>query len=170
MGWRHESVLSMKTNRQVNALSRLKNITNNRYKMLMHKTYILSNFSYCSTIWHHCSKYAKIKMEKLNKRALRIVYHNNKDMNYNNLLCISNNECLLSTVFKCIHGIVRSYLTDMLRDCSISTRNKYGIIQPRVRTTRYGLNSVRYDGARLWNKSENKLKVDDIKEFKQLLK
>ena len=39
-----------------------------------------------------------------------------------------------------------------------------------VRTTRYGFNSVRYDGARLWNKSENKLKVDDIKEFKQLLK
>ena len=57
-----------------------------------------------------------------------------------------------------------------LRDCSISTRNKYGVIQPRVRTTRYGLNSVRYDGARLWNKSENKLKVDDIKVFKQLLK
>ena len=66
---------------------------------------------------------------------------------------------VLSTVFKCIHGIVPTYLTDMfqLRDCSISTRNKYGVIQPRVRTTRYGLNSVRYDGARLWNKSENKL-------------
>ena len=135
--------------------------------------HILSNFNYCSTIWHHCSKYATLKMENFNKRALRIVYHNNKDMNYNNLLCISNNECLfstsekfvLTTVFKCIHGIVPSYLTDMfqLRDCSISTRNKYGVIQPRVRTTRYGLNSVRYDGARLWNKSENKLKIDDIK-------
>ena len=54
----------------------------------MYKTYILSNFNYCSTIWHRCSKYATLKMEKLNKRALRIVYNNNKDMNYNNLLCI----------------------------------------------------------------------------------
>ena len=86
----HVSQLCMKTNRQINALSRLKNIVN-RCKMLMYKTYILSNFNSCSTIWHHCSKYATLKMEKLNKRALRIVYHNNKDMNYNNLPCISNN-------------------------------------------------------------------------------
>ena len=43
-------------------------------------------------------------------------------------------------------------------------------IEMMLLTTRYGLNSVRYDGARLWNKSENKLKVDDIKTFKQLLK
>ena len=90
------------------------------------------------------------------------------------MLILHEGKIVVSTVFKCIHGIVPSYLTDMfqLRDCSISTRNtcKYGVIQPMVRTSRYGLNSVRYDGARLWNKSENKLKVDDIKEFKQLLK
>ena len=138
------------THRQINALSRL--IVNDHCKMLMYKTYILSNFNYCPTIWHHCSKYATLKIEKLNKS---IVYHNNKDMNYNNLLCISNNECLFSmrekivssTVFQCIHGIVPSYLTNLfqlIRVCSISTRNKYGVIQPR-----YGLDSVKYDGARL---------------------
>ena len=70
---KHVSELCMTTNRQINALSRLKNIVNDRCKMLMYKTYILSNFNYCSTIWHHCSKYATLKMEKLNKRAVSVI-------------------------------------------------------------------------------------------------
>ena len=47
---KYVSELCMKTNRQINALSRLKNIVNDRCKMLMYKTYILSNFNYCSTM------------------------------------------------------------------------------------------------------------------------
>ena len=45
---KHVSELCMKTNRQVNALSRLTSIVNDRSKML--KTYILPNFNHFSTI------------------------------------------------------------------------------------------------------------------------
>ena len=56
-----------------------------------------------------------------------------------------------------------------LRYQVIFFNNKY-LIQPKVRTTRYGLNSFRYDGARIWHKLHNDFKVDDYYDFKRLQK
>ena len=50
----HVSDLCQKTSRQVNALCRLRNVASKESKFIMRKTYILSNFNYCSTIWHYC--------------------------------------------------------------------------------------------------------------------
>ena len=66
------SYLCKKTSRQVNALSRLRHIANENSKNMLYKTYIVSNFNYCSAIWNYCSSKSIIKLEKLNKRALRM--------------------------------------------------------------------------------------------------
>ena len=78
----------------------------------------------------------------------------------------------MKTVFKCTHNIAPSYLRDLfkVRNERMTTRSKKYLIQPKVRTTRYGLNSLRYDSARLWNKLHNDFKVDDYYDFKGLLK
>ena len=49
----------------------------------------------------------------------------------------------MKTVFKCTHNIVPSYLRDLfkVRNERMTTRSKKYLIQPKVRTTRYGLNS-----------------------------
>ena len=175
----HVSYLCKKTSRQVNALSRLRHIANENSKNMLYKTYIMSNFNYCSVIWNYCSSKSIIKLEKLNKRALRIVLNDDK-CTYHDLLRISQNiclfsmrrECIMKTVFKCTHNIAPSYLRDLfkVRNERMITRSKTYLIQPKVRTTRYGLNSLRYDGARIWNKLHNDFKVDDYYDFKRLLK
>ena len=55
--------------------------------------------------------------------------------------------------FKCINNIAPSYLNHLfkMRDNLSITRRKNMLLQPKVRTTKYGLLSIRYDGARLWN-------------------
>jgi hypothetical protein len=141
----HVSDLCKKTSRQVNALSRIRNIANEESKNTLYKTFVLSNFNYCATLWHFCSNKSLMKMEKLNKRALRVVF-DDYSSSYCELLKMSNNECLLIT------------------------RSKNIIIQPKVRTTRYGVNSLRYEGARLWNKMDNNMKTDNYDDFKILLK
>ena len=78
----HVSNLCQKTIRQVNAPCRLRNVASKESKFMMYKTYILSNFNYCSTIWHYCGKIPTIKIEKLNRRALRIVLNNNTSTYY----------------------------------------------------------------------------------------
>ena len=67
----HVSYLCKKTSRQVNSLSRLRHIANENSKNMLYKTYIFSNFNYCFAIWNYCSTKSIIKLEKLNKRALR---------------------------------------------------------------------------------------------------
>ena len=67
--------------------------------------------------------------------------------------------------------IAPSYLRDLfkVRNERMTTRSKKYLIQPKVRTTRYGLNSLRYDDARIWNKLHNDFKVDYY-DFRRLLK
>ena len=97
----HVSYLCKNTSRQVNALSRLRHIANENSKNVLYKTYIMSNFNYCSAIWNYCSSKSIIKLEKLNKRALRIVLNDDK-CTYHDLLRISQNICLFSMRRECI--------------------------------------------------------------------
>ena len=177
----HVSDLCQKTSRQVNAVCRLRNVASKESKFIMYKTYILSNFNYCSTIWHYCGKIATIKIEKLNKRALRIVFNDNTST-YNELLSMSKNECLfvmrekciISAVFKCINNIAPSYLNNLFRmrdSLSITLRKNMLITTEGIRTTKYGLLSMRYDGARLWNNvMASNIYITNINEFKAMLK
>ena len=82
----------------------------------------MSNFNYCSAIWNYCSSKSILKLEKLNKRALRIVLNDDK-CTYHDLLRISQNiclfsmrrECIMKTVYKCIYNIAPSYLRDLFK-------------------------------------------------------
>ena len=79
---------------------------------------------------------------------------NDNTSTYNELLIMSKNECLfimrekciISTVFKCINNIAPSYLRHLfkMRDSLSITRRKNMLLQPKVRTTKYGLLSIRY--------------------------
>ena len=74
----------------------------------------------------------------------------------------------------CVTGLASpsedDWIGDMLTNANADDKTMEYLIQPKVRTTRYGLNSLRYDGARIWNKLHNDFKVDDYYDFKRLLK
>ena len=47
--------------------------------------FIIPHFNYCSETWHFCRKSASAKLEKVNERALRFVFHE-KQTQYQELL------------------------------------------------------------------------------------
>jgi hypothetical protein len=55
--------------------------------------------------------------------------------------------------FKIIHKQSPSYLHDLIsiKDQKYNFRHQDKAVLPRVRTTRYGLNSFRYNAAQIWN-------------------
>ena len=60
--------------RQLNALSRIhKYIGFQEIKMLL-DSFIFSNFNYCPLVWHFCSAALSQKIEKIQDRALRLLY------------------------------------------------------------------------------------------------
>ena len=52
------------------ALKRLSVHLGKNEKMVLMKSFILSNFNYCPLVWHLCSKTDTDRMEKIQKRAL----------------------------------------------------------------------------------------------------
>ena len=94
-------------------------------------------------------------------------------MSKNECLFVMREKCIISAVFKCINNIAPSYLNNVfrMRDSLSITRRKNMLLQPKVRTTKYGLLSMRYDGARLWNNVlASNIYITNINEFKAMLK
>ena len=75
----HVTSICRKVGGQVNALNqfcifRLKNVLPCKTKEALYRAFILSHFNYCSQIWHHCGARSTKKFERVNERALRLVY------------------------------------------------------------------------------------------------
>ena len=85
----HISVLCSKAAMQLNALSRLQKYMGKSEKEAIINSFILSNFNYCSLVWHFSSCESIRKIEKIQKRCLRIIL-NDYESDYETLLCNSN--------------------------------------------------------------------------------
>ena len=75
-------------------------------------------------------------------------------------------------VFKCLRNCSPSYITDMFRISATpyATRDGTKLIQPKVYTTRNGLKSFRYQGAKIWNELPTSIQnTEDVSEFKYRL-
>jgi hypothetical protein len=162
----HVKDICIKAGRQINVLQRLAHLLDNESRMCIMRAFILCHFSYCSLIWHFCGAKNTIKLEKLHLRSLRFVH---QDFN-------SSSELLLATVnttslyvqrlkrlileiFKIIHSMSPVTLSDLyvIRN-NTNSRRFLPLEQPRVLTTKYGLNSLTYYGCKLWNDLDNKYK------------
>lgn len=85
----HVASICKKASKQIAVISRFRKLLSIQTKLTLYKAYILPHFTYCSTVWMHCGKTASDKLEKLNKRALRLIFNDNANT-YATLLETSN--------------------------------------------------------------------------------
>ena len=129
----------------------------------LYKAFILPHFLYCSTVWHFCSSRNRGKLEALNRRALRIVFHDN-DSTYQQLLNKAETTSLynqriqstfrLTTIYKFLHFAnypkhLKKLLT--LRPSIYNLKGTDILSLPKPATTTYGLHSFKYYAVKLWN-------------------
>ena len=69
----HTNILCSKAARQLNAVCRLKTFLDTVSRLSVVKSFVTSNFSYCPVIWHFSGAAASEKMERILRRALRII-------------------------------------------------------------------------------------------------
>jgi hypothetical protein len=156
----HISHCCKKAARQLNALTRISRYLDVKSRTIIYNSFIRSNFDYCPLIWHFCGKRNTAKLEKIQERALRIL-HKDYLSSYESLLNIGNTPllstrrmiALITEVYKSLQKINPAYLQTLfpVKDESYNLRDSCKIIQPMKRTTKYGLNSLTYLGAKLWN-------------------
>ena len=116
---------------------------------------------------------------KIQERALRFVFKD-FDSTYENLLLLAKMpsiKCMIdrkiaTEVFKAVNKMGPEYISDLFKlkvnTAHLRGRNKLEI--PSVNTTKYGLHSIAYYGAKLWNALPEHFRLcDSLSEFKRLI-
>ena len=169
----------MKAARQLNSLQRIAKYPSQRTKNVVFNSFIMSNFSYCPLVWHICSVKNTKKVEKIQERGLRIVW-NDYQSDYKTLLEISGRELMYISrlkklacfVYKCFNNTGPGLTNDLFnkKEIKYDLRDGSRVEQPLCSMTRYGLNSIAYQGASLWNSLPHDLKdCIDFKSFQSMI-
>jgi hypothetical protein len=128
-------------------------------------------------------------IEELRKIAIPIIWCYIQLHRYDNVTRLSPLENLLKKsklpslkirrlrtiaveTFKIIHKQSPSYLHDLIsiKDQKYNFRHQDKAVLPRVRTTRYGLNSFRYNAAQIWNELPNHFRQEtSLEHFKNII-
>ena len=165
---------------QLNALKCLGSYIPFELRKILANSFILSNFNYCPLVWYFSTAKQVKKIEKIQERVLRFV-HKDYETDYPSLL--KNNKSVTMEVkhmrylsikiYKTLHCLNPQYMKQLfqLNESRYSSRRPLDLIVPRVNQTRYGLRSIRYEGARIWNHLPNLIKsAENLDVFKHLIK
>ena len=139
----------------------------------------MSNFNYCPLVWHFCGQVNNQKLEKIQEIALRILFAD-YNSSYTELLgrvgtttlLIQRLRLIALTVFKSLHGLNPPCLNDMFTPKQVPYRMRDSSLleQSRCRTTTFGLRSISYIGAKLWNDLPSYFKETTcLSDFKMIL-
>ena len=172
----HIKNLLCKCTRQLNVISRLSKYLSSECKMKIFNAFTMSNMNYCSTIYHFCSISDAKKLERIQKRFLRYVL-DDFSSSYDDLLLASGKDTLhaarIRTIVEYVYKIKNNLLPPMEPSFFVSHGNSYALrhhntlVQPRYNYKKFGYQSLRYQGAKLWNEIPNVLRtIENPAEFK----
>ena len=156
----HMDNISRQAGKQVNAVKRMKHYLDKRTRNIIYNSYINCNFSYCSVVWMFANKTNLEKLERTNKRALRVV--TNKDHLHYEELCQQEKklnvfqQCMKSAaimMYKVRQGTAPPYIREMfeVQETEYDMRDNNRLVLPQFNTINFGKNSFKYIGAKLWN-------------------
>ncbi|KAL9950755.1 hypothetical protein ACROYT_G043312, partial [Oculina patagonica] len=157
----HIADICRKVGGHVNALNRLKNILPCKTKEALYRAFIFPYFTYCSQVWHHCGTRNAIKLEKVNERALRLIYKDNSTsyqtllewIGLNNTLETRRIQDMLITINSCFQGRAPVKIGRLInvRRSSYNLRGANVLTLPKANSTKYGLKRFSYYAAKQWN-------------------
>jgi hypothetical protein len=176
---KHIADICKKAGRKLNVLARMANTLDTDGKMCIFQCFIMSHFNYCPLVWHCCKIGDMKKIEKIQERALRYVF-NDFNSSYSELrskanrplLYVQRLRSLVVEVYKILNNQSPAYLNDLfiIKESQYELRNILPLQQPKYNTMKYGLNSLAYQGASLWNTLDNDIKqANTLKELKNAL-
>ena len=168
----HISDLLRKGNQKLHALARISKYLNQDKLKIIMKTFIQSQFNCSPLTWMLHSRILNNKINKLQERALRLVYKN-ENLSFQDLLELDNSvtvhqknlQELATEMYKAKNNLSPRPMQDLFT-AHVTThdlRNKRYWDIPKTRTVCYGTESVRYRGPKTWE-----LLPDNIKEAKSL--
>ena len=169
-----------KANQKLHALARVsKYMTQEKLKLVM-KTFIMSQFNYCSLVWMFHSRTLNTKINKLHERALRIAYKNNT-LSFQELLKLDNSftvhdrnlQKLAIEMYKVKNNISPLPMQNLFTEKNALHDLRIGGYWevPRVRTVNNGTETIRFRGLKTWEIVPNEIRTSStLIQFKNRIK
>ena len=111
-------------------------------------------------MWHFCSNRSTYKIEKVHKNALRVTLNNYKSSYSDMLEVVKRPTLYISRImniaietFKSVKGLNPEYMGSLFSFSTTPycTRGGSKLVQPKVNTISFGINSFAYQGSKIWN-------------------
>ena len=175
----HIQKICTKASLQLNCLKRLAKYMGSNEKFILINSFVLCHFNYCPLVWLLCSKDCQQKLEKFNKRALRLALSDYSSF-FNEVLQktkfttvhIHSIRLLALEVFKTLQNLNPAFMKDYFipKSSDYDPRMRDMLYIPKVKTTRYGIKSLRFLGPKIWNSLPNGIKLsNNVRQFKILI-
>ena len=155
----HISSICLRVSYQINGLRRIMKYMTIENRISIYNAFLAANFTYCNTVWHFCSNRGMYMLEKVHKKALRVVL-NDYISSYRDLLDKVSKPTLYVARIKAI--AIEAY------KCYVNENPPYiyqchvwfgwQAEQPKVNNTYFGLNTFIYQAAKIWNSLPSHLK------------
>ena len=181
---KHIGTLCKKAGGQLNAICRMGKHVGKNEKMVLIQSFVEANFNYCPLVWFFSSPDSLRKIERIQERALRILYDDYvsaskvllENANKTTFL-IKQHKNLATEIFKTLNNLNPSYMKDIfiknenpyqLRN---NSRHTNDLETQRFRAFTYGQCSLRVLGPTVWNALPIELKnCTNLNKFKKLIK
>ena len=176
----HIKELCKKANRNIGALRRIFHLIPYENGKILFNTFFESTFGYCPLIWMFSNKIPNNELNKLQKRALRILTDKH-NLSHDDLLeetgCVKihtrNLQLLMTEIFRTTKKINPPFMWDLLelKKIDYDFRVKSLLKLPVTKTKTHGIRSFTFRGSILWNYLPDDYKqLSSLKVFKEKIK
>ena len=178
---KHIGIICSRAGGQLNSLYRLRKFMSHSTIKASINSFVMSNFNYCPLVWHFTTAKSKMKVEKIQERALKLQNGNKSESTYEELLQTSGNctmelnriKSLCTEIYKTLNGYNPSYMKSIFQRSGnrSSIRFRYNICSAKHYQTNFGTKSLRVLGPQIWNNLPDDIKsADNLQIFKRLIK
>ena len=176
----HVEKKCQKASNKIRALRRIRPFLSLETAKTLCNAYIFSNFNYCPLVWMNFLKANNINIDKIQRRALSVVYQN-FTLNLNDLLNLSGGVTfhikfirkLLEEIFKSINNLSPPFMSELfVPKCSgYDLRRGQQLVLPPTKTVKFGMQSLSFSGSLIWDRLPKNVKDSPtLNVFKRKLK
>ena len=175
----HVSKLCKKASQKLHALARVSRYMNTEKRRIIMNAFINSQFGYCPLVWMFHSRSLNNRINRIQERALRIVYNDNLST-FNELLLRDgsvtiherNIQILAVELYKVINDLAPDIMMEVFaKKQSSKYCTRFPFQSRNVRSVSYGMDTLSFLGPKIWSIVPIEIKeATSLREFKNKIK
>ena len=177
----HLEEICKRASQKLNAIARLTPYMSIIKRKKTVNAFFKSQFNYCPLVWMCHNRSYNNRINRLHERCLRMVY-NDKQSSFEELLerdgsvsiHIKNVQLLMIEMYKVKNNLAPILMCEVFKvktESNYNLRTKQEFEIPKVRTTNFGTESLRYLGPKLWETVPSSIReLESLESFKRHIK